>query len=156
MDYKKMITDYAKAGGSEEKMWDTVEITEMAMDYIKATNPEKYWCLMRKLSESLYGKHYSEEFAHDDVEKIHYLGKDGAEHHGAHWTVEQIETATANKTFPKGTTKWDKYVVYNATYSDLAAKFDDAQILEAAFLLWFDDKDWKSDGKIWDYMGLNR
>ena len=156
MNYKQLIESYAANGGDEKKMWSSVAVMDEAMDYIKETNPEKYDCLMRKTSEVLYGKHYNEERARADVEKLHYLGKDGAEHHGAHWTIEQIETATANRTFPKGTTKWDKYVAYNATYADLSSKFDDAQILDAAFLFWFDDKDWKSEGKIWDYMGIKK
>lgn len=42
MDYKKMIEAYAKNGGSEAKMWESVAVTEMAMDYIEETNPEKY------------------------------------------------------------------------------------------------------------------
>lgn len=156
MDYKKMITAYADNGGSEEKMWESVDITSEAMDYIKETNPEKYECLMRKLSESLYGKHYDEEMALADVAKLHYLDASGAEHHGAHWTLEQVETATKDKVFPKNVTKWDKFVAYNAAYADFCTKFDEAQILCIAWLFWFNDKDWKSEGKIWDYMGLNR
>lgn len=156
MDYKKMIETYAKNGGSEEKMWESVAVTEMAMDYIKETNPEKYECLMRKLHESLYGKHYTEELSEHDVAKMHSLGADGAKHAGAHWTAEQVEVATKDKTFPKGVTKCDKYVAYNATWHDLHKKFTDEQILEAAFLLWFADEDWATEGKIWDYMSINK
>lgn len=152
MDYKKMITDYAKNGGDEKKMWSSVEVTAEAMEYLKEVSPEKYDCLMRKLHESLYGKHYCEDLALHDVSLMHSTGADNMKHTGAHWTAEQIESATANKAFPKGTTKWDKYVAYNATYHDLHKKFKDEEILEAAFLFWFDDEDWSEDGKIWDYM----
>lgn len=154
MDYKKMIEAYANNGGSEEKMWESVAVTEMAMDYIKEADPDKYACLMRKLSESLYGKHYDEEMAHADVAKMHYIDRNGAEKHGAHWTVEEVETATAGKQFPKGTTKYDLFVAYNSQYADYCTKFTDEQILEGAYLFWFADKDWDGEGKIWDYMGL--
>ena len=156
MDYKKMIEDYAKHGGSETKMWESVAITEEAMDYIKETNPEKYDCLMRKLSESFYGKHYNEEMANMDAERISYIDASGVKHVGPHWSVEEIEAATKDKSFPKGTTPWDKFVAYNTSFADLNSKFDEEQILCAAYLLWFADTDWKSTGKIWDYMALNK
>ena len=156
MDYKKMITAYAKSNGDEKKMWETVDITAEAMDYIKEQNPEKYDCLMRQLSESLYGKHYTEELALADVAAMHYTDANGVKHTSAHWTCDEIKSATANKTFPKGTTDWDKYVAYNATYADFNTKFDETQILCIAYLFWFADEDWKTDGKIWDYMGINK
>lgn len=150
-----MITDFAKEGGDEKKMWSSVDVTEMAMEYIKETNPDKYECLMRKLHEVLYGNHYYEELALHDVSKMHSLGADGTKSVGAHWTVEQIETATKDKTFPKGTTKYDLFVSYNATWHDLRKKFTDVQILDAAYAFWFDDEDWDGEGKIWEYMSMN-
>ena len=149
-----MIEAYAKNGGSEAKMWESVDVTEMAMDYIKETNPEKYECLMRKLHESLHGKHYTEELAMHDVAKMHSVGADGTRFTGAHWSLEQVDAATVSKPFPKGTTKCDKFVAYNATWHDLRKKFTDEQILEAAYLFWFADEDWSDEGKIWDYMSI--
>lgn len=99
---KKLIKDYADNGGSEEKMWASVDVTEKAMSHIKETDPEKYDCLMRELSETLYGKHYNEEMALADVAKMCYLDRNGVERHGAHWSVEDVEAATAGKKFPSG------------------------------------------------------
>lgn len=156
MDYKKMIKAYADSGGDEKKMWSSVEVTAEAMDYLKEFAPDKYECIMRKLSESLYGKHYAEELAIADVENIRYLDIKGNEHRGAHWTADEIESATADKTFGKSVTKWDKYVAFNAFYADLCTVLDDAQIIDAAYVFWFADEDWKSKGKIWDYMSANK
>ena len=156
MDYKKMIETYAKNGGSEEKMWESVAITAEMFDYIKETDPEKYECFMRKQHEILYGKHYDEVLALYEVEKMHSTGADGVKHHGAHWSVEEVEAATADKTFGKSVTKWDKYVAYNATWHDFNKKFEDDKLLCAAYLLWFADEDWKTAGKIWDYMAINK
>ena len=125
MDYKKMITTFAESGGDEKKMWRSVDVTAEAMEYLEEMAPDKYECLMRKLSEALYGKHYSEELAHADVAKLHYTDKSGVKHTGAHWTVEEIEAAVAGKTFDKSVTKWDRYVGYNAAYADFCSKFDD-------------------------------
>jgi hypothetical protein len=156
MDYKKMITDFANNGGDEKKMWASVDVTSEAMDYLKEVAPDKYECLMRKLHESLYGKHYSDEWALYEVSKMHSTGADGNKYTGAHWTKEQVDAATASVSFPKGTTKCDRFVAYNASWHDLHRKFTDEQILDAAYLTWFADEDWKSDGKIWDYMSLNK
>ena len=154
MDYKKMIKSYAEAGGDEKKMWSSVDVTAEAMEYLKEIAPEKHECIMRKLSETLYGKHYSEEIALAEVAKMHSTDADGTKHEGAHWTMEQVSAATASKTFPKGTTKCDVFVAANAFWHDLHKKFTDEQILEAAYLFWFNDEDWKGDGKIWEYMSL--
>lgn len=157
MDYKELIERYAKnGGGDEKKMWASIAVTSKAMDYIKETNPGMYDCLTRELSEVLNGKHYSEEFAKKDVAKLQYTNANGEKKTGAYWTKDEIEAATANQTFPKGTTVWDKYVAYNATYADFCKKFDDEQILCMAYIFWFSDEDWKSDGKIWDYMSINK
>lgn len=156
MDYKKMIKSFAESGGDEKKMLASVDVTSEAMEYLKDMAPEKYECIMRKLHASLYGKHYSEEMAQHDVSKMHSTGADGSKYVGAHWTLEQVETATKDKAFPKGTTNCDMFVAYNATWHDLHKEFSDEEILDAAFLFWFDDEDWKSGSKIWDYMGINR
>ncbi|MBO4691048.1 MAG: hypothetical protein J5621_09285 [Paludibacteraceae bacterium] len=156
MDYKKMIKSFADAGGDERKMWSSVDVTAEAMEYLKEVSPEKYECVMRKLSEALYGKHYDEEMAYNDAEKIFYVDANGVKHVGAHWSVEEINAATKDKTFPKGTTDWDKFIAYNVTFSDLNSKFNEEQILCAAYLMWFSDPDWHGTGKIWDYMSLNK
>lgn len=155
MDYKKMIKAYSDAGGDEKKMWASVDVTAEAMEYLHEVAPEKYECLMRKLSEALYGKHYSEEIALADVEKMHSSDKNG-EHKGAYWTVEQVESATTSFTFSKAVTKWDKFVAFNAFWHDLHSVLADEQILEAGYAFWFADEDWKSSGKIWDYMSANK
>lgn len=154
MDYKKMIKDYADKGGDVKKMWASVEVTEQAMEYIKEKDPAEYECLMRKLHEALYGNHYGEELAMHDVEKIYYTDSSGVKHHGAYWTVEQIETAVAGKPFPTGTTKWDRFVAFNITKSDMGKVLTDEQVLKAAYAFWFQDEDWDGDGKIWRYMSL--
>jgi len=154
MDYKKMIEESAAKGGDEKVMWASVEVTSEAMEYIKEVDHDKYECLMRKLHEALHGKHYCEEMALHDVEKLHYTDASGVKHKGAHWTVEQVEAAFASKPFPAGTTKWDKFVSANVLYSDLSTVLDEKQIIAATYKFWFDDEDWEGDGKIWDYMSL--
>lgn len=151
-----MITDFAHNGGDEKKMWASVAVTADAMDVLKELAPEKYDCFMRKMSETLYGKHYTEELARLDMSKMHSTDVNGNKHTGAHWTIEEIESATAGMSFPKTTTKCDKFVAFNATWHDLNKVLPDEKILEAAHVFWFGDEDWNSDGKIWDYMMINK
>ena len=156
MDYKKLIKDFAEAGGDEKKMWASVDVTAEAMELLKELAPDKYECYMRKMSETLYGKHYNEEMALADVAAMHSIDRDGVERHGAYWTIEQVETATKNLDFGKAVTKYDKFVAFNAFWHDLNTVLDDELILEAAYKFWFADEDWKTGGKIWDYMSANK
>jgi hypothetical protein len=54
--------------------------------------------------------------------------------------------------FPAGTTKWDKYVAFNAFYSDLCTVYNDEQIIKGAHKFYFEDQDWGDTTKIWDYV----
>lgn len=139
-----------------QSVWHLSDVTMKVGEYMSNPTPEGYECLVRRLSEQLHGKHYCEESAMRDVYKIHYTDPSGKEYRGPHWTVEQVETVTAGKKFPEGTTRWDKYIAYNNTYADLCKVLSEEQILKTAYALWFADEDWKSDGKIWDYMGMNK
>ena len=113
-----MMEKYASNGGDEKKMWAAVAVTSKAMDLVKETHPEKYECYMRELSEILNGKHYTEELAKHDVAMMHSTDANGNKHSGAHWSSDEIESAVSGLTFPKGTTPWDRYVAYNATFHD--------------------------------------
>ena len=98
--------------------------------------------------------HYDEESARKPIYKTHYIDKNGTKLEGKdHWTVEQIEAATATMKFPEGTTKWDKYVAFNTMYFDLCRVLDDASILKVAHAFYFadDDYDYKQS-KIKRYM----
>lgn len=153
--YKKMI-EAARASGhtSEKIMWNSIDSLEQVLCVMEREHPDMYWNFIRKQHGMLYNGHYSEEFAMYDVKHLRYTNKNGDKKEGAYWTAEQVEDATKKYQFPAGVNKWDKWVAFNVAYSDLCKKFDDAQILDAAFLLYFADEDWKdsSSTKIWDYM----
>ena len=87
-----------------------------------------------------------------DVGMMRYIDRDGKKCEGAHWTAEQIEASTRMMGFPAGTTKWDKYVAFNAFYSDLCTVYNDEQIIKGAHKFYFEDQDWGDTTKIWDYV----
>lgn len=148
-----LVEKYGKGQG-EGKMWASVAVMSDALEPMKETDKEGYWCIMRKMYGVMSDGHYNEEFAIYDVSAIEYTGKNGDKKKGGYWSAEQVEEATRNFRFPSGVNKWDKYVAFNLMYSDLCKKMDDGQILEAAFAFYFNDEDWPggSSTKVWDYI----
>lgn len=151
MNYRKMV-DSAKASGqtNEKMMWESIDSFSELLEEIREAHPQLYWDFMRKQHGIMHHGHYGEAFAMYDVSKLMYTDKGGLKHMGAHWTMEQIETATVGMRFPQGVTKWDKYVAFNAAYADLCKTFEEGDILKAGYALYFADEDWGSDTKIWD------
>ena len=143
-----MIED-AKAKGltSEKVMWASVDDMDEMLCVMKKEHPTDYWKFMRKQHGLLYGNHYTDEFAMWDVEQMKPIGM--------YWTKQQVEEATRGMSFPSGTTSCDKFVAFNAFANDFNGVLTDEQILKAAYAFWFNDKDWKGKGKIWEYMMLN-
>ena len=151
MNMYDLIKKYG-TGKGEDKMWQSVAILSEAIEPMKDTDKEAYWCILRKMYGVMGDGHYNEEFAMYDVSQIMYTNRRGEKRMGAYWTVEQVEEATKAYPFPTGVNKWDKYVAANLAYSDLCKKFEDAQILDAMYLLYFADEDWHGSTKVWDYM----
>ena len=153
MDIMEMIQKYGKGQG-EAKMWASVAVLSEALEPMKETDKENYWCILRKMYGVMSDGHYNEEFAMYDVSMIEYTGRNGEKKRGGYWSADQVEDATRGFRFPSGVNKWDKYVAFNLMYSDLCKKMDDAQVLDAAYLFYFADEDWPggSSTKVWDYV----
>lgn len=153
MSYRKMV-DSAKSAGvtNEAMMWESIGSFSELLEELKESHPQRYWDFMRKQHGIMFHNHYDECFAMYDVSQIHYTSKTGEKKHGAYWTVEQIETATAGLKFPAGTNKWDKYVAYNFAHSDFCKSFEDADILKIGYAFFFADEDWGTDTKVWEYI----
>ena len=153
MNYRHMVDSAKKAGVTNEKtMWESIDSFSKMLDKIKDIHPELYWKFMRKQHGIMFHNHYDEAFAMWDVSQMHYTDRHGVKKQGAYWTADEIENATAGMKFPQGTTKWDKYVAFNAAATDFSKDFDDAQIIKIAYDFYFADEDCGEDGKIWDYM----
>ena len=154
MNYRKMVEHAKKAGvTNEHTMWESIDSFSDLLEELEESHPVLYWAFMRKQQGIMYHGHYDEVYAMWDVSEIRYTNKIGEKKEGAHWTVDQVESATAGMKFPEGTTKWDKWVAASVMYSDLCRKFDDAQILDAMYLFFFNDEDWSSPiPKLWSYM----
>lgn len=150
MELYELIEKYGKGKG-EAVMWETTKLVSDFIKPMKETNKQEYWKLMREVYGRMSGGHYDEEFAMHDVSKMYSTTKDGRRLEGAYWTCEQIEEVTKTKTFPAGTTKWDKFVAYNSAKHDWGKDFDDEQILKIAYLFYFADEDFAGKDKVWQY-----
>lgn len=154
----------AKSHGvfSEKKMWASVE--QLSQDLAPlAAAPDKslsgmYWRIMRNQHAILYDRHYSESFAIHDVNHLVWSATvpDGSPSgQGPRWSKAEILEATKGMKFHSKVNEWDKYVAFNSMYADLCAEMPDAEILKAAYLFYFCDKDWQPTEddctKIWDY-----
>ena len=148
------MVDHAKKAGvtNEKTMWDSIDSFSELLEELKESHPQMYWDFMRKQHGIMFHNHYDEAFAMWDVSQMHYTDKNGVKHYGAYWTAEQIESATAGMKFPQGTTKYDKFVAFNASKNDWGKTFDDADILKIGYLFYFDDEDWGSETKVWEYI----
>lgn len=96
-------------------------------------------------------KHFDKESAEEAVKRIYYTTKDGVEHHGAHWSLEQVLDATSTLEFKDCVTDYDKYVAFNAAYADLNKALTEELIIETAYAFFFEDEDAPCN-KIWLYM----
>ena len=153
--YKKMLEEATAKGVANEKtMWASVTAVDGLLAKLEDAHPDVYWDFIRDQHELIYGGHYSEDFADYDVAQLKWNDKEGKEHDGAHWTKEQVKSVTAGKSFPAGTTEYDKWVAYNSMYSDLSNDFDEDHILKAAYSIYFADYDfdYTKGGKIWKVM----
>lgn len=152
MNYKEMIELAQSRGrGTEQAMLKSIDsISNMLCSLVKH-DKKAYWCFMRNQHEILYNYHYSPEFAEWDVSKLEWMGKDGQKHCGAHWTIEEIVSATKGLTFPNGTTDCDKYVAFNVAYSDFCKDYSETEIIKIAHQFFFNDSD-APEGKVWHYV----
>lgn len=146
----------AMRGSDSKVIAKAEELVEKAFEHLQKCDEDEYDHLVREMHETVHGPHYNESYAEEDVSKLHYTDASKTEHVGPHWTKAQVVAATSSFEFPKGTTDCDKYVAFNATYADFCKDFTEEQILKMGYRFWFADEDWKSEGKIWHYMNLNR
>lgn len=154
---KEEIKSARQRGMSADKLLEIMTCTfDTMLESMEDSNPEVYESVIHEVHEKISGPHYDKAWADIDTQNLVYTNRDKEHATGPHWTMDQILEATRGKQFPSNTTDWDKYVAYNATYADFCTKFDDQQILDIAYLFYFADEDWTSEGKIWRYMAANK
>lgn len=156
MNYRQMIDNARRTGNWSEKiMLDSVNSIAELLEEVKKTDKDAYWRFIREQYGIMNNCHYADkDFAEWDVSQIAYTDKEGRKRTGVYWSVEQVEEATKAMSFPSGTTKYDKWVAFNAFWSDTCKVLTDEQILKAAYQFYFADEDFEAKNKIWHYMAM--
>ena len=156
MTYKDLYSNAQTLGlNSEKKMHACIEQLSKDILPLKDTHPDIYWHLLRNQHAIMFDRHYTESYANYDVNGLRYMNAEGKTCEGPHWTRAEVVAATKGLQFHPKVNDWDKYVAFNSMYADLCAEMTDEEILKAAYLFYFRDKDWQTNDdctKIWDYM----
>lgn len=165
--YDMVKANFNKLRNDEGVMWDSIEMWDKHLEEMREHHPDKYWELMRRTHEMMYGKHFDREYAEWEVEQMHHQSPDGKEHRGAHWTMEQTNTVydKYRSRLPSEITPGDFYVALNAQYHDLGQWFmehmpdkeaAEGAIIESAVKFWFMDDDWPTATKVWCYFRMKQ
>lgn len=163
MTYYHLIDQAREQGlATDKKMWEALESLSNDLKIVKEKDENLYWHIMRHQHAILYDGHYSEKFANFDVNNLVHSGETDEEDSpimGAHWSRAEIISLTRDMKFHAKVNDWDKYVAFNAMYSDLCANMSEEDILKVAYVFYFCDNDWKpmkdDCTKIWDYMSFH-
>lgn len=161
MNMYEMIETYGKGRG-EGKMWESVAVISDAVE--KDMDAEAKKRLMRKVYCVMSGGHYNEEFAHEDVAKMHYKDANGKVHKAPFLTEEKVASVYEKvKANIPAYNMWDFYVVMNMVIADnanmLALWFPDAtetqkekHYIELALNWLNDDDNPYGKEKAWKYL----
>lgn len=137
---------------SEDVMWESIASIDDFLAEMEKINPEAVQRFMKKQHEIMFGPHYNEEYANEDLDRLVYKDKEGQKN-GAHWTKSEVEQATRGMQFNSDVTCWDKYVAFNWVYSKMSLLYSDDDILRITYTMFFDKT--ASDGLIWNFMRIN-
>lgn len=96
-------------------------------------------------------EHLDEDLANQVMKHLLYIDKEDVTHDTPFWTVEEIESITGDLNFPKGTTKWDKWVGFNFFYADTCRVLNPRQAIEAGHQFYFNDID-APENKLYKYL----
>lgn len=164
-NYHKMLKRYKEKGlFSEAKMWESIESLDELLEEMEEKDPEMFWDFMREQHCIFCGPHFDERFGKWQVEQMHSKGPDGKEYKGELCNIMKSEEVfdKYKAKLPAGTTIWDMYVAVNSNMHDKCALFKkwnpekwEDMVIEDAIVFYFEDVDWESPGKVWDYMNAD-
>lgn len=133
----KKLLEKMKERSSKDDLLCLADITDMALDTMKESNPDFYEHLESLMYETVYGKVISEEMAEkwvSDMQPYHL-----------HWTMEQTDSVM--KQYAPSVKPLDWFVVLNMMYNDYRDVLGTEEVDTYAKLAkgWLMDKDAKED-----------
>ena len=160
--YDMVKANYNKLRNDDNVMWGHIEMWDKHLEEMREPHPDKYWDIMRKTYEMMYGMHFDAVYAEWQVEHMHHMGDDGREYIGEHWSLKET-TAVMQKyraRIPGGYNEYDFYVALNTHWHDTICTAKrhfstpeeaEAYVIDEAVAVWFNDQDWPSHDKVWRY-----
>lgn len=163
--YDMVKANFNKLRNDEGVMWSSIEMWDKHLEEMREHHPDKYWEMMRKTHEMMYGKHFDKEYAEWEVERMHHKGKDGRVYKGERWSHDDTTAVMAKyrNVLPPEITPCDFYVALNTHWHDYICwakeKFPteaeaEGAIIEMAVRFWFQDEDWGDNDKVWEYFSI--
>jgi hypothetical protein len=154
--------NYNKLRNDDNVMWGSIEMWDKHLEEMREHHPDKYWDIMRKTHEMMYGMHFDAVYAEWQVEHMYHIGEDGREYIGEHWSLKET-TAVMQKyraRIPGEYNEYDFYVALNTHWHDTictakrhfsTSEEAEAYVIDEAVAVWFNDQDWSSHDKVWRY-----
>ena len=160
--YDMVKANYNKLRNDDNVMWGHIEMWDKHLEDMREPQPDKYWDIMRKTHEMMYGMHFDAVYAEWQVEHMYHIGDDGREYIGEHWSLKDT-TAVMQKyraRIPGEYNEYDFYVALNTHWHDTICTAKrhfstieeaEAYVIDEAVAVWFNDQDWPSHDKVWRY-----
>lgn len=160
--YDMVKANYNKLRNDDNVMWGSIEMWDKHLEEMREHHPDKYWDIMRKTHEMMYGMHFDAVYAEWQVEHMYHIGEDGREYIGEHWSLKET-TAVMQKyraRIPGEYNEYDFYVALNTHWHDTictakrhfsTSEEAEAYVIDEAVAVWFNDQDWSSHDKVWRY-----
>lgn len=160
--YDMVKANYSKLRNDDNVMWGHIEMWDKHLEEMREPQPDKYWDIMRKTHEMMYGMHFDSAYAEWQVDHMYHIGDDGREYKGERWSLKDTN-GVAQKyrgRIPGEYNEYDVYVALNAQWHDTICTAKrhfstieeaEAYVIDEAVAVWFNDQDWPSHDKVWRY-----
>ena len=162
--YDMVKANYNKLRNDDKVMWASIEMWDKHLEEMREHHPDKYWEMMRRTHEMMYGKHFDKEYAEWEVEQMHHKCGDKV-YKGEHWSHEETSAVMVKykPTLSPEITPCDFYVALNTQWHDyhcwLKSLYPTEEeveraVIESAVRFWFKDDDWEGNDKVWMYFRM--
>lgn len=160
--YDMVKANYSKLRNDDNVMWGHIEMWDKHLEEMREPQPDKYWDIMRKTHEMMYGMHFDAVYAEWQVDHMYHIGDDGREYKGERWSLKDTNGVMQKYRgrIPGEYNEYDVYVALNAQWHDTIctakrhfSTIEEAEsyVIDEAVAVWFNDQDWPSHDKVWRY-----
>lgn len=160
--YDMVKANYSKLRNDDNVMWGHIEMWDKHLEEMREPQPDKYWDIMRKTHEMMYGMHFDAVYAEWQVDHMYHIGDDGREYKGERWSLKDTSSVMQKYRgrIPGEYNEYDVYVALNAQWHDTIctakrhfSTIEEAEsyVIDEAVAVWFNDQDWPSHDKVWRY-----